>query len=632
MFRRAMCIRQPTWHGRVSILRWPATSPAKPSSAARRAATVPADVADASGSSDCSGGQPPPAADPAETIRLSKASCAAPAAAAPAAAAAAAAATGGGGGVAATESTQSSAGSDSSASTTLVFGVSEADAGDVRCKRRYWAEDNAGEASCVGFVAEPRPPLRIEAKAVRKAEAMLGLVLPSGFPGSVHPPYMAYAGWQFTGMAASAAAGVMSTQALLYAMGVGVGALPLAATLNWVIKDGLGQLGGVAFSSLVSTRFDANPKLWRIVAAVSLDASMVLELLSPLAPAYFLPIASVANIGKNVSFLAASASRAAIHNVLSLKGNLADVTAKSGAQTILACMAGTGAGVALSASLGSEFHAIVPACLCLSVVHLGANHMSMRRLGIPTFDHQRLELVVNAMADGDRSRGIPSPQDIAAQEDVVAYAVREKIGLNLSPTVVVGSRLEEAVKGWGELEELCRVCEGLPFLLSVRGDLAHGAGEVHVLLLEGYGTREVLAGSYVALVAKRLLLERGLRRPRGRRRPGTLARGGKENSTPTGDILPEVIEEALRQGAALLATPDAPPSPIVSPSPTDTQGGQEKVGEVPKLQEQGDAARHGRMIAHELSARAERSGWNTSALFLEKAGAVRLRLVLRPEN
>lgn len=35
----------------------------------------------------------------------------------------------------------------------------------------------------------------------------------------------------------------------------------------------------------------------RIVAAVSLDASMILELLSPLAPAYFLLIASVANVG-----------------------------------------------------------------------------------------------------------------------------------------------------------------------------------------------------------------------------------------------------------------------------------------------------------------------------------------------
>ena len=44
--------------------------------------------------------------------------------------------------------------------------------------------------------------------------------------------------------------------------------------------------------------------------------------------------------GKNVSFLAASASRAAIHNMLAAKGNLADVTAKAGAQTIVACMVG----------------------------------------------------------------------------------------------------------------------------------------------------------------------------------------------------------------------------------------------------------------------------------------------------
>lgn len=48
-------------------------------------------------------------------------------------------------------------------------------------------------------------------------------------------------------------------------MGLGAGAIPLAATLNWVIKDGLGQVGGVAFSSLVNTRFDANPKLWWVL-------------------------------------------------------------------------------------------------------------------------------------------------------------------------------------------------------------------------------------------------------------------------------------------------------------------------------------------------------------------------------
>ncbi|CAM9914781.1 unnamed protein product, partial [Phaeothamnion confervicola] len=165
-------------------------------------------------------------------------------------------------------------------------------------------------------------------------------VLPNGYPHSVHPSYASYASWQFVAMAASAAAGVMSTQALLFAVGLGAGSIPLAAGLNWVIKDGLGQLGGVVFSSLVSTRFDSNPKLWRVVSAVALDLSVMLELASPLAPHLFLPIASVANIGKNISFLAASASRAAVHNVLARRENLADLTGKAGAQAILASMMG----------------------------------------------------------------------------------------------------------------------------------------------------------------------------------------------------------------------------------------------------------------------------------------------------
>lgn len=52
-------------------------------------------------------------------------------------------------------------------------------------------------------------------KAFQTAEAMLALVLPSGFPSSVRHPYKTYAGWQFTAMTASAASGVMSTQALV---------------------------------------------------------------------------------------------------------------------------------------------------------------------------------------------------------------------------------------------------------------------------------------------------------------------------------------------------------------------------------------------------------------------------------
>lgn len=69
-------------------------------------------------------------------------------------------------------------------------------------------------------------------------------------------------------------------------------------------------------------------------------------------------------------------------------------------------------------------------------------------------------------------------------------------------------------------------------LATKQGDLALGTGEVHVLLLEGCGAREVLAGGYVALLAKRLLVERGMnRRPPGRRRRSLqllLARSGSD--------------------------------------------------------------------------------------------------------
>lgn len=33
------------------------------------------------------------------------------------------------------------------------------------------------------------------------------------------------------------------------AAGIGAGSAPLAAGLNWVIKDGLGQFGGVVFAT-----------------------------------------------------------------------------------------------------------------------------------------------------------------------------------------------------------------------------------------------------------------------------------------------------------------------------------------------------------------------------------------------
>lgn len=72
----------------------------------------------------------------------------------------------------------------------------------------------------------------------------------------------------------------------------------MAAALNWIIKDGLGQLGGVVYASFVSDKFDSEPKRFRFQATVAMQGANVLELLTPLWPGSFLVIASISNIGK----------------------------------------------------------------------------------------------------------------------------------------------------------------------------------------------------------------------------------------------------------------------------------------------------------------------------------------------
>jgi len=71
----------------------------------------------------------------------------------------------------------------------------------------------------------------------------------------------------------------------------------MAAALNWIIKDGLGQLGGVVYASFVSDKFDSEPKRFRFQATVAMQGANVLELLTPLWPGSFLLIASISNIG-----------------------------------------------------------------------------------------------------------------------------------------------------------------------------------------------------------------------------------------------------------------------------------------------------------------------------------------------
>ena len=160
------------------------------------------------------------------------------------------------------------------------------------------------------------------------------------------------------------------------------------------------MLGGVAFASIWSGALDARPSSVALRSSVALDAAALVELAAlPAFPQYFVPIAGLANVAKNISYLAASASRAAIHRALSNRqgaANLGDLTAKSGSQTIVASLVGLGLGVGVSNACGGDVTTVWPAWAALSATHLTCTWLSLRYVADVELDPPRLAALVDA--------------------------------------------------------------------------------------------------------------------------------------------------------------------------------------------------------------------------------------------
>ncbi|KAF9301410.1 hypothetical protein BGZ74_006746 [Mortierella antarctica] len=305
------------------------------------------------------------------------------------------------------------------------------------------------------------------AKYLLSPQTTLAVFLPKGFPESVTPNYWPFAKWQFAHNVAGSVTAVISTQSLLFAMGLGAGSIPMAAALNWIIKDGLGQLGGVVYASFVSDKFDSEPKRFRFQATVAMQGANVLELLTPLWPGSFLVIASISNIGKNMAWLASSATRAQMNKTFALRDNLGDITGKSGSQTTAAGLVGTGLGVVIAALMShvSEDPTVlplIPMCLTFlpfSIFNIYSNYKSSHYVTTPSLNVPRSETVFysvlkDLVLDGNKDFGgsrekasvdeliqalerlVPIPMSVAHEEVfVTAYRSPFKVGIEIEPVI-----------------------------------------------------------------------------------------------------------------------------------------------------------------------------------------------------
>lgn len=91
----------------------------------------------------------------------------------------------------------------------------------------------------------------------------------------------------------------ISTQTLINSLGINASRATtavLSAGMNFVIKEGAGQVGGIIFMKMFEKTISGYQKQWRVMSFVLLSFGLVLEVVTLGYPQHFLFLASSAAI------------------------------------------------------------------------------------------------------------------------------------------------------------------------------------------------------------------------------------------------------------------------------------------------------------------------------------------------
>ncbi|KAI5061851.1 hypothetical protein GOP47_0022390 [Adiantum capillus-veneris] len=231
---------------------------------------------------------------------------------------------------------------------------------------------------------------------------------------SVTGDYLNYTLWRMGQNIASQINGVLTTQALLYAVGLGKGAIPTAAALNWVLKDGIGYLSKILLANY-GRHFDVHPKGWRLLADLLENASYALELLTPIYPHLFVYLGAAAGAGKSAAGLIQAATRSCFYAGFAAQRNFAEVIAKGEAQGMVSKFLGIALGIAISASVGASGPRLVVTFLMVTGIHMFCNLKSYQAVQLRTLNPYRACLIF-----GEYIRGgvVASVEEVNAAEPI----------------------------------------------------------------------------------------------------------------------------------------------------------------------------------------------------------------------
>ncbi|KAI9189519.1 hypothetical protein H9P43_000952 [Blastocladiella emersonii ATCC 22665] len=277
--------------------------------------------------------------------------------------------------------------------------------------------------------------------------------LPVGYPHSVHPSYARFHVWKFAETTIACAIGVLASQALLTALGVGAGASAgaqaagaagTAVAVQWILKDGLGEVGKLVLIQQFASQFDSRLRTWKLAGEVASVLGVFTSMLTAVAPstAWFLPLASIGGALKSFYFTLWSTVHASFARQWAARANLADILAKDEAQLSVASMLGAGVGVALIALVRHDapflfgcLAVFAPAQLFCSVSMLRSAHFTMLSdVKLALIARHWLDATSTATATADHHAVTEIPPPIASSAGLTALPEHGFMGEFLVPS------------------------------------------------------------------------------------------------------------------------------------------------------------------------------------------------------
>ncbi|OAY59374.1 protein root UVB sensitive 3 [Manihot esculenta] len=246
---------------------------------------------------------------------------------------------------------------------------------------------------------------------------VLQAFVPEGFPSSVTADYVPFQIWDSLQGLSTYIRTMLSTQALLSAIGVGEkSATVIGATFQWFLRDLTGMLGGILFTFYQGSNLDSNAKMWRLVADLMNDLGMLMDLVSPLFPSAFVFVVCLGSLSRSFTGVASGATRAALTQHFALENNAADISAKEGSQETVATMTGMALGMVLARITIGYPLAIWFSFLSLTMFHMYANYRAVRCLVLKSINTQRSSILLQHFMETGQ---VLSPEQVSRMEHIL---------------------------------------------------------------------------------------------------------------------------------------------------------------------------------------------------------------------